>query len=126
MLAWVAASCVVATTVVAVAICSVAATTLVVAVARVDCAVVAACWAVAASVTCVVASVTVVVTDSVGWVTVDRTVLICSTFAVNVVLLVSTDEERDVDGLDVVCCWVPCELCVPWDSCDCDGAEDPC
>ena len=72
------------------------------------------------------AFVTAVVTVSVGEVTVDRTVFTCSIFVVYVLLFVSTEDERDDDGLDVVCCWVSCELCVPWDSCDCDGAEDPC
>ena len=121
----VAATCAVVTCVVAVAISWVAVATLVVAVERVACAVVVACWAVAASVTCVVAFVTVVVTVSVGWVTVDRTVLICSTFAVNVVLLVSTEDERDVDGLDVVCAWLPAELCCDWSCGGCDCSEDP-
>ena len=77
---------------------------------------------------CVVAFVTVEVTVSVGEATVDRTVFTCSIFVVNVLLFVSTEDERDDDGLDVVCCWVSCELCVPWDCCDvccCEGCEGP-
>ena len=48
----------------------------------------------------------------------------CRTFASDVLLFISTKDERTSNGLDFVCPWVPGELCFNRCCGACDGRKD--